>query len=94
METVAFMVVVAIGSLAVGAALRLLQWTVLSVVPAMLVATIAIAGVGLARSYGFWPIIAEVVVSATCLQFGYLVGQTVRPGGRAQRRGSAPRDGT
>jgi hypothetical protein len=93
METIAIMVVLAVGSLAMGAVLRL-HWTVLSVVPAMLVATIVIAGVGLARSYGFWSIVAGVAASAACLQFGYLVGPAAHHAGRALRRWRAPRDGT
>ena len=93
METVAFMVVLAIGSLVVGAVLRL-RWTVLSVVPAMLVVTMVIAGIGLAGSYGFWSIIAAVAVSATSLQFGYLVGQSVREAARMLFGGSPPGDRT
>ncbi|MGA2127524.1 MAG: hypothetical protein ABSG76_15385, partial [Xanthobacteraceae bacterium] len=64
------------------------------VVPAMLVVTMAIAGIGLARSYGSWSIIAAVAVSATCLQFGYLVGQNVRQAVRTLFGGGSPGDRT
>jgi len=75
MGTIAIMVVLAFVSLAAGAMLRL-RWTVLSIVPAMLVAIIVIIGVGLAKSFGFWSILAAIAASATCLQLGYLVGHS------------------
>jgi len=90
METLAIMVVLVIGSLAAGAVLRQ-SWTVVSIVPALRVATIVIVGIGLANSRGFWSIFAAVAASAACLQLGYLAGHTVGHTVRGLRRWRAPR---
>jgi hypothetical protein len=76
MESLAIMVVLPLVSALAGAVLRL-RWTVLSVVPAMVVATIVIASVGIARSSGFWPIALAAAASSVSLQAGYLGGQAL-----------------
>jgi hypothetical protein len=45
-----------------------------------------IAGLGMARSFGFWSIAFAVAASAVCLQIGYLVGHAVDQAVRALRR--------
>jgi hypothetical protein len=77
MEPVVIVMVLAAVSLAAGVALRL-RWTVLSLVPAMGVAGIVIIAVGLARSNSAWAIVLAIVMSATCLQVGYLFGRAAQ----------------
>lgn len=90
MEPVVMMVMLPLVSALAGAVLRL-RWTVLSVIPAMVIATIVIAGVGMARSCGFWSIVLAAAASSVCLQAGYLGGPALRGAVEAVRRWRAPR---
>jgi hypothetical protein len=92
MEPLVIMLVVAAVSVVAGVVLRQ-RWTVLSILPAMLVATLVIAGVGMAMSFGFWSIALAVVASAVCLQVGYLAGGAVDLAALAARKKRAPKDG-
>lgn len=67
----------AITTACIGAILGL-RFTVLVLVPAMIVSSIAIFGIGIAYGDSPWSMVIAVLLAITALQIGYLAGSVIQ----------------